>query len=122
MFKLLFEIIGLLTPNDLASQLSHSLFFLVEIESFRIFQLKSTRLKIFSFKISLSQKAFIWFRVWSQFFSDSLDLPLPHGLVKCNHISVRYHTCAPLTTHDDPYRTLAKYATRPITMVAQTPR
>ena len=28
-------------------------------------------------------------------------MPLPHGLVKCNHISVRYHTCAPLTTHHD---------------------
>jgi len=35
-------------------------------------------------------------------FCDSLDFPLPHRLVKRNHISVRYYQiCSPLTTHDD---------------------
>jgi hypothetical protein len=67
-----------------------------------IFYLKSTHLKIFPFKKSHCQKSlFFWFRVRRQFFSDLLDLPLLHGLVKRNHISIRSHTCEPPTTHDD---------------------
>jgi len=71
-YKPISEIINWLKPSDLASQLSHGLFFSVEIYSLRNFsQSKSTHLKIFPNWSTWHPKYTNSTTVLSQFLSDS---------------------------------------------------
>ena len=76
MYNQFSEIFSLLTLYEWASQLSHVLFFTVEIYSLRFFQLKSTHLNIFIFKYHNVKKAFFLVLCSASIFSASLHLPL----------------------------------------------